>query len=576
MRQIDKFDRQFWRRTWKLIKPYWSSEQKWRAIALLASIVAIGLLVVGIGAVFTYVNRDLLNALQHKDRAGFWLQFKKFIVVSFIFIPISAYFPWMTSRLTILWREWMTGQLLGRFFKGRAFYTINSSGHVDNPDQRISEDINSFTGSTLGFVLTFLNAPISGATYFIILWTISPKLALFVLVYAAVGTYASVLVGRRLITINFDQQRYEADFRFGLVHVRDNAESIAMYGGEDYEKRQLLGRFAKLFNNFNVLIRWQRHLAFVTTTYNVPVSLLPWFLLAGAYFAGRLELGQLQQAASAFGALKGAASVIVDQFNGIASYATVVNRLAEYEEQCEAAAAQAGDGAEIDSESGTSLELDQLTLATPEHDRTLVRDLSLEASGNDRLLIQGESGTGKTSLLRAIAGLWKTGSGKIVRPDLEQMMFLPQRPYLVLGTLRDQLRYPRAVDATDEQIEQALTQANLANLPHRAGGLDAERHWADFLSPGEQQRLAFARLLLHRPAFAFLDEATSALDAGNEERLYARLAEMEMVAVSVGHRPSLRNYHDRVLELTGDSSWQITKLDAEAPPPSEPGSRSAA
>ena len=565
MERIDKFDRQFWRRLWKLTKPYWTSEQKWRAIALLAGIIALGLIFIGTGAVFSYVNRDLLNALQNKDRAGFWLQLKKFIVVSLVFIPIGPYFSWMIGRLTILWREWMTGRFLDRFFDGRAFYTINSAGRVDNPDQRISEDIGNFTSATLGFVLSFLNSPITGTTYFIILWTISPKLALFLLGYAAVGTYASVLVGRRLIPINFDQQRYEADFRFGLVHVRDNAEPIAMYGGEDYERRQLLGRFAKLFDNFNLLIKWQRHLGLVTSAYSGPVDLLPWFLLAGAYFAGKVELGQLSQAAVAFGSLKGAVSVIVDQFSGIANYATVVNRLAEYEEQCEVAAAQVGDGAEIGTESGAALELDRLTLATPEHDRTLVRDLSLAASANDRLLVQGESGTGKTSLLRAIAGLWKTGSGKIVRPGLEQMMFLPQRPYLVLGTLRDQLRYPRAIAATDEEILQALEQANLANLPTRAGGLDAERHWADFLSPGEQQRLAFARLLLHRPAFAFLDEATSALDTTNEEKLYARLAEMEIVAVSVGHRPSLRKYHDRVLELTGDSSWQIIELDREAP-----------
>ena len=576
MQRIDKFDRQFWRRTWKLIKPYWSSEQKWRAIGLLASIIALGLVFIGTGAIFSYVNRDLITALQQKDHVRFWMELKRFIIVAFVFIPIGPYFSWLIGRLTILWREWMTERFLGRFFDGRAFYAINSSGRVDNPDQRISEDIGNFTGPTLNFLLTFLNAPITGTTYFIILWTISPKLALFLLGYAAVGSYASVLVGRRLVTINFNQQRYEADFRFGLVHVRDNAESIAMYGGEEYEQRQLLGRFAKLFDNFNLLIRWQRHLGLVTSAYSGPVELLPWLLLAGAYFAGKVEMGQLSQAAVAFGSLKGAVSVIVDQFNGIANYATVVNRLAEYEEQCEAAAARAGDGAEIDAESGTSLQLDQLTLATPEHDRTLVRDLSLEASGNDRLLIQGESGTGKTSLLRAIAGLWTTGSGKIVTPGLDRMMFLPQRPYLVLGTLRDQLRYPRAIDATDEQIEAALSEANLANLSHRAGGLDAERHWADFLSPGEQQRLAFARLLLHRPAFAFLDEATSALDATNEEKLYARLAEMEIVAVSVGHRPSLRKYHGRVLELMGDSSWLITKVDTEATPPKEPGSRPAA
>jgi putative ATP-binding cassette transporter len=573
---MDRFDRQFWRRLSKLAKPYWTSDQKWSALGMLATIIVLGLISVGVGAIFTYISRDLLNALQVKDKPAVWAQLWKFLAASVFFIPLSAYFPWLIGRLTIMWREWMTQRFLARSFADRAFYAINAAGNVDNPDQRISEDIGSFAGATLGFLLTLLNAPISGITYFVILWTISPKLAVFLLFYAAAGSYASVLVGRRLVSINFDQQRYEADFRFGLVHVRDNAEPIAMYGGEAYEERQLLGRFARLVKNFNLLIRWRRNLAFVTSTYNDPVSLLPWFLLAGAYFAGKVELGQLSQAAAAFGTLKGAVSIVIDQFNSIANYACVVNRLAEFDEHCESAALHAADETEIKSEHDDSrLALDKLTLATPDHQRTLIRDLSLTTGGNERVLIQGDSGAGKTSLLRAIAGLWKSGSGTVVRPSLDRIMFLPQRPYMVLGTLRDQLRYPNALDATDEQLVHALADVNLANLPERAGGLDAERNWADFLSPGEQQRLAFARLLVHRPPFAFLDEATSALDAKNEEKLYARLAQLHIAAVSVGHRASLRKFHDRVLNLEPDSTWEIS--DGESvPPPDEPGSATVA
>ena len=576
MDQMNKFDRQFWRRLWKLAKPYWSSDQKRIALIFLASIIVLGLLIVGVGAIFTYISRDMLNALTQKNRGAVWTQLYEFLFASIIFIPISAYFPWLIGRLTILWREWMTQQFLSSSFTKRAFYTINSAGSVDNPDQRISEDINTFASTSLGFLLTFLNAPVTGITYFVILWTISPKLTVFAVIYAAVGTYASVLVGRRLIKINFDQQRYEADFRFGLVHVRDNAESIAMYSGEPYEEKQLLKRFARLVENFNLLILWQRHLAFVTETYNDPVALLPWFLLAGAYFSGKVEIGQLPQAAAAFGALKGAISVIVDQFNSIANYACVVNRLAEFEEHCESAIAQADDAAGIETETvQNGLRIENLTLATPDRDRTLIRDLSLAAAGNQRVLIQGQSGAGKTSLLRAIAGLWKSGSGKVGRPNLDEVMFLPQRPYLVLGTLEDQLRYPRAVDATDDDLLQALQRVNLADLPARAGGLDAERNWADFLSPGEQQRLAFARLLLHRPAVVFLDEASSALDTVNEELLYQHLSELTITAISVGHRPSLLKYHERVLRLSGDSTWQLYESD-EVPSPDEPGSRNAA
>lgn len=572
---MNRFDRQFWRRLWTLAKPYWISDQKRRAVGQLATIIALVLVMVGIGALFSYINRDALNALQARDRAAFWLQLRRFLYASIFFIPMSAYVPWLIGRLTIEWREWMTHGFVGRSFSNRAFYRINSAGSVDNPDQRISEDLNAFTGTTLDFLLNFLNAPVTGITYFVILWTISPKLAVFLLVYALAGTYASVLVGRRLVSINFNQQRYEADFRFGLVHVRDNAEPIAMYGGEAYEQRQLLKRFASVVKNFNLLIRWRRHLAFVTASYNDPVNLLPWFLLAGAYFAGKVELGQLNQAAGAFIALKGAVSIVVNRFNDIANYACVVNRLAEFSEHCEAGISDDGDGTRITSEADSRLELDAVTLMTPDHQRVIVRDLSLKANPNDRIWVRGESGAGKTSLLRAIAGLWTIGHGRIVRPPLAEMMFLPQRPYLVLGSLRDQLCYPRALDASDADLQGALTRANLADLAGRAGGLDAERNWADFLSPGEQQRLAFARLLIHRPAYAFLDEATSALDTANEGALYSQLGELKMAVVSVGHRESLRKFHDRVLELAGDSSWQVIDPEPELPPVPR-GSRSVA
>src|SRR5215475_12264879 len=314
---MNRFDREFWRRLWRLAKPYWVSDQKRPGIVLLIAIIAIVLVLVGIGAIFTYISRDMLNALQARNQSAFWAQLWKFIALS---------------------------------FAHRAFYEINTAGHVDNPDQRISEDIGTFSSSTITFLLTFLNSPITGITYFVILWTISPKLAVFLLAYAAVGTYGSVLVGRRLVSINFNQQRYEADFRFGLVHVRDHAESIAMYGGEAYEERQLLKRFAHVVSNFKNLILWQRHLGFVTAAYNDPVDLLPWILLAGAYFAGKVELGQLNQAAIAFSTLKGAISVFVDKFNDIATYACVVNRLSEYEEHCEQIYTRIGDDNQISCE----------------------------------------------------------------------------------------------------------------------------------------------------------------------------------------------------------------------------------
>jgi vitamin B12/bleomycin/antimicrobial peptide transport system ATP-binding/permease protein len=547
----DRFDRLFWHRLWRLAHPYWYSASRKRALLLLAAIIVLNLGVTGMQAIFSYLNRDVFNALQAKDAARFYHILKLYGLGIVAFVPIAAYYPYIQGLLSIDWREWMTDTFVGRMLNGNTLYHIMRSHSVDNPDQRISEDINAFTTGALNYSMSVLQSVVTAATFFGILWVISHDLAVCLVGYALLGTWLAALVGRRLVVINFNQQRFEADFRFGLVHARDNAEAIALYDGARDEAGQLRRRFAKVIANFKLLILWQRHLGLFTAAYDNAAALVPWFLLAGAYFSGRFKLGEITQAGYAFMVLQGSLSLVVDQFQSLTDYASVVNRLAAFEEQCEVAGSPQMENEQhievLEAEDRVTIE--NLTLTTPDGKRALQQNLSIVVKVGESLLVSGPSGVGKTSLMRAVAGLWNFGRGRIFRPARDQIMFLPQKPYLILGSLRQQIEYPRAGTADDEVLLELLRTVGLAHLPDQFGGLDAELNWVDVLSGGEQQRLAFARLLLNRPRFAFLDEATSALDMAAEEHLYASLAESSSTLISIGHRPSLRRFHKKTVEL---------------------------
>ena len=548
----DRFDGLFWRRLSRLIRPYWHSEKRGWALKTFAILAALNLGTVGMQAVFSYVSRDVMNTLQLKDAARFYHLMLLFAVWIVLFVPIAAFYPYVTGLLGIDWRNWMTESFAARMLKNNALYYIMRGHTVDNPDQRISEDINSFTEGALNYSMTVLQAIVTAITFFFILWLISRWLAICIIGYALVGTWLAVLIGRRLVVINFNQQRFEADYRFGLIHARDNSEAIALYDGALDEADQLRGRFASVVDNFKLLIRWQRHLTLFTATYDNAAGLVPYFVLAGAYFSGRFELGEFTQAAYAFSVLQSSLSLVVDQFEGLTDFASVVNRLAGFEEQCQIAGKEQPMGAaqlEV-IEDNDKIALQAVTLVTPDCSRVLVRDLSLELADGDTLLVTGPTGVGKTSMMRAVAGLWKFGSGCIHRPPSNEILFMPQKPYFILGSLRQQILYPRAKNTSDEDVIGALDQVDLGHLLDQFGGLDAEVNWADILSGGEQQRLSFARLLLNRPRFAFLDEATSALDIAAEARLYSRLSRLSITFISIGHRPSLRKFHKQVIELS--------------------------
>ncbi|MEB3887156.1 ABC transporter ATP-binding protein/permease [Lyngbya sp. CCY1209] len=530
---------------------------RWKPWVFLSVLLFISISVSGLNVIISYVGNFFTTALAERNEDQFWRFLYVYAGVFVVGTPIVVLYGYTRDRMGNFWRKWLTGRFLDDYFSDRSYYQIDAEKSVDNPDQRISEDIKAFTITSLRFLLILLGAVIDVISFTGILWSISKQLSVFLLVYAVFGTAITVVLGRRLIPLNFNQLRKEADFRYGLVHVRDNAESIAFYQGEERENRQIGQRFLAAFNNFNLLIGWQRNVDFFTTGYRYLVIILPSLIMAPIYFAGEIQYGDITQANFAFGQVLGAFSVVVSQIEPLSAFAAGINRLSGFSEVLEKGDRDKS-GDRIDMKIDSPLALQHLTLETPNYQKTLVRDLSLQLKPSRGLLIVGQSGVGKSSLLRAIAGLWRSGTGVLVRPELSEMLFLPQRPYMILGTLREQLLYPHANRQVDEkELREVLKLVNLTDLPDRVGGFDIERDWANILSLGEQQRLAFGRLLIARPRYAILDEATSALDIKNEELLYRKLNEMETTYVSVGHRMSLLRYHHQVLELMGAEKWRL-------------------
>ena len=542
---------------WTLAGPYWRSSERWKSGAILFMVIALDLASVYLNVLFNFWNALFYNALQEKDFPAFSYQILRFCVLAALFIFAGVYRVYLQQMLQIRWRNWLTQRYVGRWLNNQAYYHLQlANGRTDNPDQRIQEDINGFVQQTLTLGLGLLNSIVTLLSFAAILWGLSgtlevaglsiPGYMLWVaILYAIVGSWLTNLIGSPLIPLNYQQQQYEANFQFALVRLRENAEGIAFYRGEDAERKTVASTFVNVVTNWWAIMRRQKLLNWFSLFYEQIAIIFPYVVAAPRYFSGAFQLGDLMQTAQAFRQVQTALSWFVTSYADLANWKAIVNRLVGFER----ALARTGEKRHIGiSETrvpgARALTLSRANIYLPDGS-PLLTDLSLEFPAACRLLVSGPSGVGKSTLLRTLSGIWPYCDGSICMPLGDRTLFFPQKPYLPLGTLRDAVCYPDAPSShAKEEVKAALAMSGMADFASR---LEEKANWALQLSPGEQQRIAFARALLLRPRWLFLDEATSALDEDSEAMLYAMIFENlgGCAVISVAHRKSLVRYHDR-------------------------------
>ena len=535
--------------------------RRWLHWLMLGVIVLMLLTVNGINAGIGFIARDLTNALVSKQEEGFYRILIIYACCFVVALPIRVSQIFFTLKLGIIWRDWLSRSLIGDYMRNRAYYVLNPNDEqvtdVDNPDQRITDDTRSFTAQSLQFTLGVFDALLTFSLNILILWSISTTLTLSLFGYAAFATTVLVISGRKLVRINFDQLRYEADFRYGLVHIRNNAESIAFYAGEEPEATETERRLGFVVRNFNLLIIWRVIIDVMRRSIGYAGNFFPYLVMAVPYFAGEIDYGGFIQANFAFGMVEGSLFYVVNQIEELAQFTAGISRLEGFQSKVEHVTRMANESDHVQVDAH-SIVVRHADLTPPGAQQPIVRDLSLSVGETDRLLVVGPSGCGKTSFLRMISGLWAPTSGDVERPPTGELLFIPQKPYMLLGSLREQLCYPTdEARFSDDQLRHVLDEVNLGALSSRYPDLDVKQDWPRILSLGEQQRLAFGRLLLNAPRFVVLDEATSALDVATEDHLYALLRQRELAVISIGHRPTLKQFHDTVLELSGNGDWRL-------------------
>jgi putative ATP-binding cassette transporter len=577
------------RRVFRLAAPYFRSEEKWRARAMLLGIVALNLLYVYVAVLGNQWYGRFYDALQNKDAAVFWREVGVFGWIAFFNIAVQVLKFYVTQLLQLRWRTWMTRDYLSRWMADRTFYHLElaryagNDGHApDNPDQRIQEDMQLFTDYTMTLSMGLLNAVVTLVSFVGILWTLSGSFDFSVggstyqiagamvwlaVAYCVVGTVITHFIGRPLIGINFRQQRFEADFRHHLVRVREYSEAIALDKGEKVEHGQLDMRFGSVLRNYLQLIKQQKNLITFTSFFGQAAVIFPFLVAAPRFFSGAIQLGQLMQISSAFGKVQDSLSWFVDNYDRVAIWRATTDRLTSFDDAMRAHARQSMPMAR---DAGAELRTDDLSVALPDG-TALLSGAALAVKPGDSVLLQGPSGSGKSTLFRSFAGIWPFARGHVKVP--EDAMFMPQRPYVPDGKLRDALTYPNpAADFSDDQLRQALNDALLPDLTSR---LDESDAWSQKLSGGEQQRLAIARVLLKKPAWLFADEITSALDAQAEGVLYKRLAATVHAAggamVSIAHRAAVGDFHNQrwtlVPQAEGAGGGARYRLSTSGPSP---------
>lgn len=551
---------------WRLTKPYWFSEERWVARGLLALIIALNLGLVYLEVLFNQWNNAFYNSLQDKDMAAFYALLWRFGGLAAMFIVASVYQLYFNQMLQIRWRRWLTDVYLKDWIADRTYYRMQlTGGDTDNPDQRIADDLAQFVDRTLNLTLGFMSAVVTLFSFLAILWglsgavsftlggrdfTIEGYMVWVALIYAVVGTWLMHRIGKPLVPLNFKQQKVEADFRFSLVRIRENAEGIALHHGEPGEIRTLRERFAEVAQNWWAIMQRRKKMSWFSSGYGQIAIIFPFLVAAPRYFAGQIKLGDLMQTASAFDKVQGALSWFINAYAQLADWKATVDRLTSF--QAAMASMQTANrdepGIRGDTAAGSDVTAENVELRLP-NGAPLVAPFSLTLQAGRSVLITGPSGSGKSTLFRALARLWPFGQGVVRLPQGKRVLFLPQKPYLIIGSLRAQLSYPDAPHTySDALLKQALIDCDLPQLIER---LDEEQHWAQQLSGGEQQRIAFARALLQKPDWLFMDEATASMDEAAEARLYGLLRTRlpHTTVISIGHRATLAQFHHQRLTI---------------------------
>lgn len=563
MKSILKFDRQFFRELWALTKPYWSSEEKWIALGLLLIAVVCSVVQVKLLVSMNQLHQQIYNALQNYDKGMVLKSLGTYVIILIFFILTAGYGNYFNGVLVVRWRRWLTRKYLANWLHGQTHYRIQLlSKNLDNPDQRISEDLDSFPNLTLNLFLSFFQAILTIVAFSYILWNLSATIPLTIhtvkitipgylfwaaLLYAIIGTKITTMVGKKLSRLNYQAQYFNADFRFGMVRLREASEQIAIYHGEKVERNKFLNLFSRIFNNFIDILKVQRNLTFFTSGYKAITMVFAIAIALPMFFAKKVLLGVVMQVSNAVNVVIDNLSIFIQTFSSLADWRAVVFRLTEFSSFMEAAKNPQFSAINIQENPSKVLSVHNLDIRLPDG-ALILRNVNLELQAGDSLLITGPTGVGKSTFLRAISGIWPYGDGIIKIPSNAKMLFLSQKPYLPLGTLRDAILYPESDEVSDVQLKKILKICDLEKFIDR---LDESRNWSHELSLGEQQLVAFARVLINKPEWLFMDEATSALDEAHEKLVYIKIPEYlpHTSFVSIGHRESVKKFHARQIDL---------------------------